>query len=885
MKTFTTTSLFLLLILALVKTGVAQLNCYPPNNCLISNNDFATYSTWNQGSYFDMPIVHDSVCGWDHLFNNENIYGWGNGCFFHYETPDVHVLYIDPEHEDDQNQIFQQLPSNYTTSEQYSFSVQFHLDGLIGVNNEVVICLTNDSVKEVFYPEFTSNPYILYSRSNLDPGYYSDSHYFTLTDSYKYIVIYYTTGLTDLPHNEYDLKLININLCGQQPLQLNPGCARTICMGDTVTLGGELIKECPGIQYPTAWGGHEPYTYCWTKSLDFPLDCFSQKANAVDKPDITTKYYIVVEDDHNTTKIDSVTITVAACISPLNVMAGQVQGIKCSGEIDTLGGNPSASGGTSPYIYSWTSVPAGFTSSLSNPTVTPFVTTLYKLCVTDNSSPPQTQCDSVLVTISDTCCDVEWPKLITSGQGNAIEESLIASDTNGNVTIYFCHSSNSVEIIGDRTISNLPGYYRNSMVSFNKCGHFKWFNSLNVGYICGSITKTVMDGAGNYYIVFQSGGAYAFLNGGPSGNNGFCEYLAKINTSGVVSWVQPFKMTAEELLPIQSITEHGDYLYLSVYAKSSFISPAYLSNLNYINGNHELIMKLYKSNGNVVTYNDDFVPYSAESNTSLIVTPGDTIVVQQGRYFYIFDHDCRPTIQDKIDGQMDGCPISPDFLYYNDNNMLIVPKCNSSILKFHYGNNTVRPYSWEHLISNEVITSLFTTPNSIFFSTYEGYLPCGYNNYIYRWDTTGSPGWSRDYDPQLQISGCKNLINGYKLLYGPMGCQEELKLDTFYMGPAPFRPQMNSDTISGVLKPAPVEENAFSVVLKPNPVKDFLHVNIKHSYATELELFNQFGVLIKNIFLNNNEYTLDFNGYEEGLYYLRVISDKSSIIKKIEKIK
>ena len=56
----------------------------------------------------------------------------------------------------------------------------------------------------------------------------------------------------------------------------------------------------------------------------------------------------------------------------------------CSGSA-TIGGSPSATPASgAPYTYSWTSVPAGFTSTLSNPTVSPAVTTTYSLIVTDN---------------------------------------------------------------------------------------------------------------------------------------------------------------------------------------------------------------------------------------------------------------------------------------------------------------------------------------------------------------------------------------------------------------------------------------------------------------------------------------------------------------------
>ncbi|MEI6901072.1 MAG: T9SS type A sorting domain-containing protein, partial [Bacteroidota bacterium] len=55
-----------------------------------------------------------------------------------------------------------------------------------------------------------------------------------------------------------------------------------------------------------------------------------------------------------------------------------------------------ASGGSGVYTYSWTSVPAGFTSNIKNPVATPTVTTQYVAHVNDGT---QTKTDTVLVTI------------------------------------------------------------------------------------------------------------------------------------------------------------------------------------------------------------------------------------------------------------------------------------------------------------------------------------------------------------------------------------------------------------------------------------------------------------------------------------------------------
>ncbi len=67
----------------------------------------------------------------------------------------------------------------------------------------------------------------------------------------------------------------------------------------------------------------------------------------------------------------------------------------CTGGSSQL--NAVASGGSGTYSYSWTSIPAGFTSTLQNPVVTPTVTTKYIATINDGSATKQ---DTAFVTVN-----------------------------------------------------------------------------------------------------------------------------------------------------------------------------------------------------------------------------------------------------------------------------------------------------------------------------------------------------------------------------------------------------------------------------------------------------------------------------------------------------
>jgi hypothetical protein len=101
-------------------------------------------------------------------------------------------------------------------------------------------------------------------------------------------------------------------------------------------------------------------------------------ASIVVSPAATTTFTVTVIDDNGCGALDDVTVSV---IPALNVTASAANNSFC------VGGNTSlqalATEGTGTYSYSWSSVPAGFSSNLSNPTVNPTQSTVYQVVVAD----------------------------------------------------------------------------------------------------------------------------------------------------------------------------------------------------------------------------------------------------------------------------------------------------------------------------------------------------------------------------------------------------------------------------------------------------------------------------------------------------------------------
>lgn len=128
-----------------------------------------------------------------------------------------------------------------------------------------------------------------------------------------------------------------------------------LCLGQSIKLGG----------FDAA--GH---SYSWTSS---PVGFTSSTANPVVTPTVNTKYYVSVTNPQGCVTKDTIEVLIGGPAPIVN--AGPDNSI-CIGNSIQIG---TAAIGTN--TYSWTSVPAGFTSTLANPVVSPTVSTTYFLTV------------------------------------------------------------------------------------------------------------------------------------------------------------------------------------------------------------------------------------------------------------------------------------------------------------------------------------------------------------------------------------------------------------------------------------------------------------------------------------------------------------------------
>ncbi len=201
----------------------------------------------------------------------------------------------------------------------------------------------------------------------------------------------YTPGATDITNGQVYLVLTGFGtgLCGDATDSLhliihpavfsNAGIDQSIPYGTSTLLNGGAsggtgtftISWVPADKLVTA-NVLNPLTLVLTNSVEFSLH--------------------ITDPATQCTAIDNVFVNVSG--SPLSVEINATPERLCLGGSSQL--NAYAGGGTGNYSYTWTSQPAGFSSSIANPVVSPNLTTIFTVVVNDGSNSQQASINIVI---------------------------------------------------------------------------------------------------------------------------------------------------------------------------------------------------------------------------------------------------------------------------------------------------------------------------------------------------------------------------------------------------------------------------------------------------------------------------------------------------------
>lgn len=153
------------------------------------------------------------------------------------------------------------------------------------------------------------------------------------------------------------------NLCF---LTANAGTDKSLCSGDSATIGAS----------PVASFGTGPIGYTWSPSTALSSTTVT---NPKASPSSNTNYVVTLIDSGGCTKTDTLTVNYHS----LPTASAGVDTTFCTGDSVAIGGSPTASGGSSPYTYSWNPSTGLSSSTTANPKANPGSTTNYIVTVTD----------------------------------------------------------------------------------------------------------------------------------------------------------------------------------------------------------------------------------------------------------------------------------------------------------------------------------------------------------------------------------------------------------------------------------------------------------------------------------------------------------------------
>lgn len=183
------------------------------------------------------------------------------------------------------------------------------------------------------------------------------------------------------------------------------GTDKEVCLGSAATLTA------------IATGGSTPYTYLWENG--------TTTASRSVSPAVNTTYTVSVTDANGCSNADQIAVAVNA----LPVADAGLNKENCVGTSTTIAAT--ASGGTAPYSYLWST-----SSSLPTISVSPAVTTAYTITVTDSKGCTRT--DDMVVTVN------ALPDA-NAGADNQIcigQSATISASASGGVGPYTYHWSN-----------------------------------------------------------------------------------------------------------------------------------------------------------------------------------------------------------------------------------------------------------------------------------------------------------------------------------------------------------------------------------------------------------------------------------------------------------
>lgn len=246
----------------------------------------------------------------------------------------------------------------------------------------------------------------------------------------------------------------------------------TIVPQPTVVATANPQQVCPfgSSQLNATPSGTTSYSYLWTS---VPAGFTSTQQNPVVNPGVATTYSVTITSG-TCTATNSTTV---GMLAPPTVVATASPSEICPNALSQLNSTP---GTTGNYTYAWSSIPAGFTSSLPNPVVSPSLTTMY---IVNMSSSGCQAGDSVTVTVD---AIPGTPTITLTG------DSIKSSSANGNQ--WFLNGNLLAGATGQYLVLTIPGSYQVQVTGPTGC-----ISPMSASFVYVGINETANEIAARIY--------------------------------------------------------------------------------------------------------------------------------------------------------------------------------------------------------------------------------------------------------------------------------------------------------------------------------------------------------------------------------------------------
>jgi hypothetical protein len=603
-------------------------------------------------------------------------------------------------------------------------------------------------------------------------------------------------------------------------------------------------------------------------------------------------YLIKSTFGHHSLTIDGFRIPLAALECNELIIEAGINRTIFYGDTTILGGSPVAQGGSGTYSYNWHSFPSGFTSTNSNPAVSPIIDTKYYLEVTDSIT-NICKYDSIKVEVLDTVGNYGWPQVIFANYD--ILHKDITIDDSGNVYI-LAHFKDSVFF---QNSSYLSGDYHSNLLitKFSPNGTLLWKSVLvnivsGISYSEYNHTPKIISDPVSSFILFETNLTpyYKFEENWYESSNsewgdGHDVGVLKISNSGEFQWMIGFM---EHITP-SDFCVSDSMLYITGYVGGDPWAEKHFNKLvKIVDSSSIFVIKVRQSDGEVMHLHEEVTLCNCWIEPSILFDNKDNILVNIDGTIHYFDKDLQLL---KTQNLYSGNSCYMDKFHYDNVKFYYILTDSSEIIRCSISMDTLTVSSVMEFQFNEVpIYDIFPMKDSTLFVSHKNYSTAPVQQdscTIDLYNISEQKVWTGNSfnTPFITVSNDGNYL--YALTKPTTDSAQFIRIDRYSIVRGGITPPLHSffdglvdDTMSTLFDLSGLNNRETSlsnsidhITVYPNPTDDQIFISGIDNSSLSVEIRDIYNHVIIQSFDN----TINVRSIAKGTYFV-IIKDKSNLV-------